>query len=934
MLHELRLNLVKNGLVSSQFCSKLARAKLESYLHDFLLGFGKQQQTNESGVYAKMNAELRILIDIMFHFSRKISKPSLSNNDKKNKYRNSIEQTITNCVTIGSSASATISATNSDTDYYELTSNRLNNDELNDDEENNYDDTFKNDIHEWIYTFVLLTLSQSERRRCKNLTLSTNIAIVVSQNHFENILFILQHILRSPESYAMKYSYYLQVPLLLIDLNTGEELVDPVQIDRMLTELDLLSPQSDMLVNCYFDFYLKLLSSFSYEIKHRQQFLFIDKNSSSNVVGSDATETNSNAMNNWQFVDLDGDIESIEQLYIQISEDDLMKLYYQIPFNAILRFLNHYFHFQQSAGKVSNNDLHFSSINYLSNAQKNVENSKSNINTANINRNNNKDGISNSNSDNNGEFRKRYVAMKIISFLDYVVRMSIRSLLVYNRLKYKNFSKLVGKTLRESVRFASYLVFKLDRNDVSQVRMHYEQLLKRTIITIIYSPRLRSIRWTVLCQLDLASLNMRSKWIILSMMCGIDVFNSNFETMFNSSLDFNTQASASTSTALVKPRDYIVQACEHDLESMLAANHLKKQYVQEAISPALSDIELLSFMRAVHFLILSSGNESPIHQKNEIHNEMNDSKDDCDEESNDESEKANNGVKIEAENCFDNEQINIDDSNSEKDKFELMTCVIKVIFKIAFCYESTKEICYKEGSALLFALCFAHPRLIGVVLSEIDLNLFKIGKRALFLTSELPFNKWLQSIDSEKDIDLLRKCLLCNLTNSIMFRMAMNCIDNIDFSMNTRKISSVFRKRWCTKQHTHQAQEEIEKRSKFDLADLFIIKICVILFELHSRLTIYNYFNKTIAPSTSSVPPQLAINDYDYPNTQQPQMFQIDIEKGNNTVNENQQQTVIDPDDIKNVEAKEELANHYSRLPKDKRLALVTWIWSKLNQMK
>ena len=92
MFSELRLNLIKSGLVSSQFCSKLARVKLESYLHDFLnrirnFDYKKNDQIIK---FTTINAELKMLLDILFYFNRKLAKPStkilssLSDSAKKN----------------------------------------------------------------------------------------------------------------------------------------------------------------------------------------------------------------------------------------------------------------------------------------------------------------------------------------------------------------------------------------------------------------------------------------------------------------------------------------------------------------------------------------------------------------------------------------------------------------------------------------------------------------------------------------------------------------------------------------------------------------------------------------------------------------------------------------------------------------------------------
>lgn len=126
------------------------------------------------------------------------------------------------------------------------------------------------------------------------------------------------------------------------------------------------------------------------------------------------------------------------------------------------------------------------------------------------------------------EFRQRYVSMKIISFLDCMVRLSLRSLLVYNKLKYKNFCKLVGKTLRDIIKFLSTLLTVTD----DAIRDNYEAFLRRIISTIIYSSRLRSIRWTLLSHLNIGKLDLNTKWLLLAVMCGIDVYHANFVEIF------------------------------------------------------------------------------------------------------------------------------------------------------------------------------------------------------------------------------------------------------------------------------------------------------------------------------------------------------------------------------------------------------------------
>lgn len=79
-LYELRLNMIKSGLVSSQFCSKLARVKLESFLHDFLVklrAYDWKRMQDPIPQLIAVNSEIKVLIDILFYFNRKQAKPSL-----------------------------------------------------------------------------------------------------------------------------------------------------------------------------------------------------------------------------------------------------------------------------------------------------------------------------------------------------------------------------------------------------------------------------------------------------------------------------------------------------------------------------------------------------------------------------------------------------------------------------------------------------------------------------------------------------------------------------------------------------------------------------------------------------------------------------------------------------------------------------------------
>ena len=618
--------------------------------------------------------------------------------------------------------------------------------------------------------------------------------ISFSNLHFENIYFLLQHLLRSPDSYPTKFCYLLQIPI----------------IELSAKKLSLNTSQSDSLVNMHFDFYLKLFASFSYDIKYRRQFLFVNskftltKSLSSDLASSKKEECN------WEIIDLDGDLETAESVLVEISEDDLIKLYYQIPFNSIYAFL----------------------WNYLKN-----QSSQTNTNAS----------SSSSNNESRVEFRVSYVAMKILSFLDCLSRLSIRALLIYNRLKYKNFCKLIGKTLKESIKFAFLL-------KDSSLQLHFDHFVKRIFTTIIYSSRVKSIRWIILSQLSIGELCLRTKWLILSIMCGIDVFHHNFEHLFNDSI------STSNTNIKAKPKDYVLQAVQNDLEALLNTdtNNCHK----------LSDIELLSFMRTLHFLI----------------------------------------------SFREKQQIEGDDYD-EEDLADFMNCVVKVLFKIAYCYPSTREICHKEGNSLLFAVCSVYPKLISTILMEIDTNLNVIGKRALFLTAELPFNLWLASINCENDLLFLEKCLLFSPTNSILFRMAVNCVDNMNFNQDTSTLSKNYIRNWLSANknsnnpvYRNLSDCLLNTKEIIDLGQIVKIKLAIILFELHTRLTIYNYFSKAIEINST---------------TSHLQLFLLDLTN----------ESVSSPIMKLNITAKDELSTHYSRLPKDKRLIIVNWIWSTLHRL-
>jgi hypothetical protein len=926
MLFELRFNLIKSGLISSQFCSKLAKVKIDSYLHDFLVKVKKNdyktgsQSSNIS--FDAVNKELRLLVDILFYFTRKHSKPSLKIIDKNKNHSKSLFTSANSNLYYEADDSVPVENVQN--------GNEKKDDNLNDEEENEQsDELFKINLQEWFKVIACLLLNQTEIVRSNfllslsnqsngmsssrnNIQATLNSFTQFSNLHFENVFFVLQHLLRSPEGYSNSFSYLFQVPLILNQVDLDTFYSNPHNLNgyvlNLFKSLNLNSSQSDPLVNMYFDFYLKLFASFSYDVKYRRQFLFVNSKSAFKpaveIVNSE-TEGSNSITSNWQLVDLEGDLESIESVMIEISEDDLIKLYYQIPLYNIYSFL----------------------WCYLNNQAIKLPNDRTN--GAKMSSNGDMMDMDSSKLASDGtEFRKRYVAMKILSFLDYLSRLSIRTLLIYNRLKYKNFCKLVGKTIKESIKFAS-IVCKFSSNLQSQ----YDHFVKRIFTTIIYSSRVKSIRWTILSQLNIGSLCLRTKWLILSIMCGIDVFHQNFEHLFNSS--------SSNSIDNPKAKDYVLQACQNDLETLLSQDSGTSS--QES-GQTLSDMELVSFMRTLHFLI--NLNKSSSNSKESLSLDESIFTEPEDQISFDELNKTAN-VKIEPSVLFNNKMFKnyANSGNEAEDEDELcefMSCVVKVIFKIAYCYPSTRDVCHKEGNALLFAVCSSYPKLIGNVLKEIDAELNSIGKRALFLSAELPFNLYLAHMDCESDLVFLQKCLLLSPTNSVLFRLAVNFVDNLDFKQDTKQISKQYLRNWLIKNRNNPNCGNLSDylhKENVDLAQIVKIKLAIVLFELHSRLTIYNYFTKTNA-STNPTQAQLSASTTNLfaPTTSEPNLENNNSPQNSNTTqlfnsDYSKDSVNVNPILTLNITSKDELNTHYSRLPKDKRLAVVNWIWSTLHRM-
>lgn len=123
-----------------------------------------------------------------------------------------------------------------------------------------------------------------------------------------------------------------------------------------------------------------------------------------------------------------------------------------------------------------------------------------------------------------------------------------------------------------------------------------------------------------------------------------------------------------------------MQACRNDLEDVLkdfTSSNLDNVSRGTETNTVNSNIhiEWLSFMRTIHFLI----------------------------------DLENNKIAKEI----------------DEQTYKFMKCVVSVIFMVAYCYKSTKDVCHKEGNSLLSAICSSYPCLIGVRIKNLFSKFFK-----------------------------------------------------------------------------------------------------------------------------------------------------------------------------------------------------------------
>lgn len=278
-LYEMRFNLVKNGLISSLFCSKLAKFKIESYLNEFMQKF--RSRTNDA---QSNSSDLQCILDILFYFYRKHNRIGV--------HLPGVSSDATTATTTAASNMMS-SYYDPDDDSSSAANGQENNNEdfidsSNDDDDHEMGDRLlKLDLVAWIKSLAALLINHTETYR---MTTSTTNFAAASSLHFDNVYFILEHLLRSPD--CGQFAHLVQFPIVSIGNLVAKH------------KIDLHSSKSDPLVNLYFDGYLRLVVPFARHIKQRDAFLFLSKSRIDNF----KRHMNKQADKCWQFIDLEGKV--------------------------------------------------------------------------------------------------------------------------------------------------------------------------------------------------------------------------------------------------------------------------------------------------------------------------------------------------------------------------------------------------------------------------------------------------------------------------------------------------------------------------------------------------------------------------------------------------------------------------------------------------
>lgn len=281
----MRFNLIKNGLISSLFCSKLAKYKIESYLNEFLQKFRRMSDVQASA------GELEAIIDILFYFYRKHNRIGVQvpGGGVSSSKEATTTTTTTTTTQLNSYYDPDDEATSQDDEQQQQS---MTGDEDEEDETTPGDELLRLDLVAWIKTLACLLVNHTEYHRANATTASFPAASLL---HFDSVYFVLEHLLRAPD--CAKFAHLFHFPLVSANMLTAKY------------KLDLHSSKSDPLVNLYFDGYLRLIVPFARYIKQRDAFLFLSKSRIENF----KRKLNKQADKCWQFIDLEG-------IYTQIHE--------------------------------------------------------------------------------------------------------------------------------------------------------------------------------------------------------------------------------------------------------------------------------------------------------------------------------------------------------------------------------------------------------------------------------------------------------------------------------------------------------------------------------------------------------------------------------------------------------------------------------------
>jgi hypothetical protein len=220
--------------------------------------------------------------------------------------------------------------------------------------------------------------------------------------------------------------------------------------------------------------FLKFPLLFTYDLNKTRRLFLTDDLQPTSFDQTAPVSTQAQNDNNWLFIDLDGDCENMDQVLIDLNEDDLINIYYKIPFYTL---------YNQLWSLLATE-------------------------------------------------RDHYTTVKCMAFTNYVIKITFLTIVQYNKLKYKNFLKLCANSLNESLKFYKLLV----KINADVYQHYYNKHILSIYVKFLYSTKLRSMRFAILSLMntDFNLIALNTKWFVLCALCGIDVLNENFKLNYDS----------------------------------------------------------------------------------------------------------------------------------------------------------------------------------------------------------------------------------------------------------------------------------------------------------------------------------------------------------------------------------------------------------------